>query len=40
MVECEVRDSLRVFFIPIISTDSRRLICLGCNEDYALPVTS
>jgi hypothetical protein len=36
-VECEVKDKVSVFFVPVMDMSSRRLVCRECGEDQELP---
>src|SRR5215471_15537768 len=36
-VECEVKDKVSVFFVPVMDMSSRRLVCRECGEDVELP---
>lgn len=31
--ECNVRDKFELFFIPLLETKSRRMVCMSCGED-------
>jgi len=32
-VECDVADQISVFFVPILSGSTRRMVCRVCGED-------
>jgi len=36
-VECEIKDKVSVFFVPVMDMSSRRLVCRECGEDVELP---
>jgi hypothetical protein len=36
-VECEVKDKVSVFFVPVMDMSSRRLVCRECGDDQELP---
>jgi len=36
-VECEVKDKVSLFFVPVMDMSSRRLVCRECGEDEELP---
>jgi hypothetical protein len=35
--ECDVRDRLSLFFIDLVDTTQRRLVCMECGSDAELP---
>ena len=38
-VECDVADQVSVFFIPVLSGSTRRMVCTVCGEDIELSPT-
>ena len=36
-VECEIKDKVSVFLVPVLDVSSRRLVCRECGEDQELP---
>src|SRR5262245_8475041 len=36
-VECEVKDKVSVFLVPVLDMSSRRLVCRECGADDELP---
>ena len=37
--ECDVRDRFSLFFIDLVDTTQRRLVCSECGHDIELPET-
>src|ERR1051325_1413643 len=35
-VECDVADQVSIFFVPILSGSTRRMVCTVCGEDLAV----
>ena len=35
-VECDVRDRVSAFFVQILETTQRRMVCVECGEDLAI----
>ena len=36
-VECEVKDKVSLFFVPVLDMSSRRLVCRECGADEEIP---
>ena len=35
-VECDVRDEINAFFLPVFAATQRRMVCVECGEDLAV----
>jgi len=35
-VECDVRDRVSAFFVQVLETTQRRMVCVECGEDLAI----
>ena len=38
-VECDVKDSFSAFFIKVIETTQRRMVCMECGDDFSVEET-
>ena len=39
-IECDVADEVSIFFVPVLSGSTRRMVCTTCGEDLNIEPSS